>query len=182
MANLPGREFGLAPFNRCVRYFLCHGSRRTQAALGLASSRLTRSPTSPLPELARLKPDDALRSAFFLLTGFGRGRPPAQGVFFGVSPEFKTSLSLHSGRPFLLGHGECGLLKRCNSPHNLRTLTESERPGCEKRQNLSQPTESRLGSFEKLRDTLQWNPEPGRPVVEFISQLIYSLGDDVGIQ
>jgi hypothetical protein len=26
-----------------------------------------------------------------------------------------------------------------------------------------------LGCIEKLRDTLQWNPEPGRPVVEFIS-------------
>jgi hypothetical protein len=39
-----------------------------------------------------------------------------------------------------------------------------------------------LSSIEKLRDTLQWNLEPGRPVVEFISQLIYGLRDDVGIQ
>jgi hypothetical protein len=38
-----------------------------------------------------------------------------------------------------------------------------------------------LGSIEKLRDTLQWNPEPGRPVVEFIPQLIHGLGDDVSI-
>jgi hypothetical protein len=44
------------------------------------------------------------------------------------------------------------------------------------------PMKPDLGSIKKLRDTLQWNPEPGRPVVEFISQLIYGLGDDEGIQ
>jgi len=39
-----------------------------------------------------------------------------------------------------------------------------------------------LSSVEKVRDTLQWNPKPARPIVEFIPELIDGLGDDVGIQ